>query len=73
MLAVCESPPDAPENGVSSSEDPSFMGVFLDGDVIEYSCDSSLFGIAESANSAVCNSSGLWTPSSINECVQQSM
>ena len=45
-------------------------GVFLECDEIMYSCIDPLFGIAGGINTAMCGSSGAWTPDVINDCEQ---
>ena len=70
FVVVCDPPPAAPRNGTSNSADVSPTGVFLECDEIMYSCIDPLFGIAGGINTAMCGSSGAWTPDIINVCEQ---
>ena len=59
-----------PTNATSNAAEVSSSMVFLEGDVISYTCTNPLFGVDGGVTSAVCQSDGNWMPSAINNCVQ---
>jgi len=60
---VCPLPPDVPDDAQRNGEN-----LFFPGDTVEYTCLNSAFTIEN--NVAICENNGIWTPNTINSCVQ---
>ena len=62
---ACLPPPNPPANGAAQS---NLSAIYLPGDNVTYECSSIFF--TSDTTMATCESSGAWTPSLLNPCIQ---